>query len=290
VTTEMSRAQAGQILPTRATFLYRLTATLCVSIIGQSILTFRCEQNIPPKIPASHIFADEGLAESLSEFIRNISRNVAVREFISIFDPNGYGKSALLMMIAGLIERTDGEILINAEPVTGPRREGEVGVTFQQRLPLPWQTVLDNVPLPIELRKPPRSKLRQRAMDLLPMAKIGDFAHHLPRQFLGGMGRRASICHALIHDPSILLVDEPFALLTRSPGMRWASTAHDDGEDRGLEHHGSCHLWTHRACRASLDLLANTCRHRRDEPQLSWGHTGEKTRDVIWLASIDDHS
>jgi NitT/TauT family transport system ATP-binding protein len=145
------------------------------------------------------------------EVIRSVSLNVAANEFVSILGPSGCGKSTLLMMLAGLIERTGGDILINGEPVTGPRRE--VGVVFQQPVLLPWRTVLDNVLLPIELLKLPRKKYKQRAMDLLTMTKIGDFARHLPRQLSGGMRQRASICCALIHDPGILLMDEPFSAL-----------------------------------------------------------------------------
>jgi NitT/TauT family transport system ATP-binding protein len=145
------------------------------------------------------------------EVIRNVSLNVAASEFVSILGPSGCGKSTLLMMVAGLVEQTEGEILINGERVTGPRRE--VGVVFQQPVLLPWRTVLDNVLFPIELLKLPRPKYKQRALDLLAMAKIGDFAHRLPRQLSGGMRQRVSICCALIHDPSILLMDEPFSAL-----------------------------------------------------------------------------
>ncbi len=145
------------------------------------------------------------------EVIRNISLNVAASEFVSILGPSGCGKSTLLMMVAGLVEQTEGEILINGERVTGPRRE--VGIVFQQPVLLPWRTVLDNVLFPIELLKLPRPKYKQRALDLLAMAKIGDFAHRLPRQLSGGMRQRVSICCALIHNPSILLMDEPFSAL-----------------------------------------------------------------------------
>jgi NitT/TauT family transport system ATP-binding protein len=145
------------------------------------------------------------------EVIRTVSLDVAATEFVSVLGPSGCGKSTLLMMIAGLLAPTGGDIVIDGEPVTGPRRE--VGVVFQQPVLLPWRTVLDNVLLPIEFLRLPRAKYRQRAMDLLTMAKIGDFAHHLPRQLSGGMRQRASICCALIHDPAILLMDEPFSAL-----------------------------------------------------------------------------
>ncbi len=145
------------------------------------------------------------------EAIRNISLDVAANEFVSILGPSGCGKSTLLMMVAGVIEKTAGEISINNTAVAGPRRE--TGVVFQQPVLLPWRTVLDNVLFPIELLKQPRAKFQPRAMELLAMAKIADFAGHLPRQLSGGMQQRASICRALIHDPSILLMDEPFSAL-----------------------------------------------------------------------------
>jgi len=145
------------------------------------------------------------------EVIQNVSVNVAASEFISILGPSGCGKSTLLMMLAGLVEQTEGEIFLNDGLVTGPRRE--IGIVFQQPVLLPWRTVLDNVLFPIELLKLPRRKYEQRAMELLAMAKIDDFAHRLPRQLSGGMRQRVSICCALIHDPSILLMDEPFNAL-----------------------------------------------------------------------------
>jgi NitT/TauT family transport system ATP-binding protein len=145
------------------------------------------------------------------EAIRNISFDVADGEFLSLLGPSGCGKSTLLMMVAGLIDATEGEISINGKAVSGPRRE--VGVVFQQPVLLPWRKVLDNVLFPIELLKLPRAQYEKRAMDLLAMAKIEDFAHHLPRQLSGGMRQRVSICRALIHDPGILLMDEPFSAL-----------------------------------------------------------------------------
>ncbi|MGZ3306966.1 MAG: ABC transporter ATP-binding protein [Xanthobacteraceae bacterium] len=145
------------------------------------------------------------------EAIRNVSFDVADGEFLSLLGPSGCGKSTLLMMVAGLIDSTEGEIAVNGKAVAGPRRE--VGVVFQQPVLLPWRKVLDNVLFPIELLKLPRAQYERRAMDLLAMAKIDDFAHHLPRQLSGGMRQRVSICRALIHDPRILLMDEPFSAL-----------------------------------------------------------------------------
>jgi NitT/TauT family transport system ATP-binding protein len=145
------------------------------------------------------------------EAIRDVSLDVAENEFVSILGPSGCGKSTLLMMVAGAVAKTAGEISINGTPVAGPRPD--IGVVFQQPVLLPWRTVLDNVLFPIELLKLPRAKYTDRAMALLAMAKIDDFARHLPRQLSGGMRQRASICRALIHDPRILLMDEPFSAL-----------------------------------------------------------------------------
>jgi NitT/TauT family transport system ATP-binding protein len=145
------------------------------------------------------------------EAIRNVSLDVAANEFVSILGPSGCGKSTLLMMAAGVVDKSAGQISINETPVCGPRPD--IGVVFQQPVLLPWRTVIDNVLFPIELLREPLAKYTERAMQLLAMAKIDDFAHHLPRQLSGGMRQRVSICRALIHDPGILLMDEPFSAL-----------------------------------------------------------------------------
>jgi NitT/TauT family transport system ATP-binding protein len=145
------------------------------------------------------------------EAIRSVSFDVRDGEFVSILGPSGCGKSTLLAMIAGLTSATEGEIRLNGTPVTGPRRE--TGVVFQSPVLLPWRTVLDNVLFPAELLNLPRRKLKPRALELLRMAKIADFADALPRQLSGGMRQRAAICRALVHDPSLLLMDEPFSAL-----------------------------------------------------------------------------
>lgn len=145
------------------------------------------------------------------EAIRNISIDIADGEFISLLGPSGCGKSTLLMMIAGLIKATSGELELAGSPITGPRND--VGVVFQSPVLLPWRTVIDNVLFPIELLRLPRAQYHDRAMDLLRMTKLDEFVHALPRQLSGGMRQRASICRALIHNPSTLLMDEPFSAL-----------------------------------------------------------------------------
>jgi len=165
------------------------------------------------------------------EAIRQMSFDVADGEFLSVLGPSGCGKSTLLMMIAGLIDPTAGEIRIQDAKVAGPRRE--VGVVFQSPVLLPWRTVLQNVLFPIELLKLPRAQYRRRAMDLLRMAKIDEYAGLLPRQLSGGMRQRVAICRALVHDPSILLMDEPFSALVQSRATKWRSSCNASGRSIG---------------------------------------------------------
>src|SRR3954463_8031917 len=160
-----------------------------------------------PPSAALHIKAVRKFYEDL-EAIRNVSFDVAGGEILSLLGPRGCGQSTPLKQVGGLIAPTEGDISINGKAVSGPRRE--VGVVFQQPVLLPWRKVLDNVLFPIELLKLPRAQYEKRAMDLLAMAKIEDFPPHFPRQRSGGMRRRVSICRALIHDPGILLMEEPF--------------------------------------------------------------------------------
>jgi NitT/TauT family transport system ATP-binding protein len=197
----------------RGTFLPQHPAAHEFPPSAKRLPAFSMPAENPARNSASQILQVEGVRKVYGdlEVIRNVSLNVGVNEFVSILGPSGCGKSTLLMMIAGLVARNEGEILVNGEPVTGPRPD--IGVVFQQPVLLPWRTVLGNVLLPIELMKLPRAKFRQRAMDLLAMTKIADFAHRLPRQLSGGMRQRASLCCALIHDPGILLMDEPFSAL-----------------------------------------------------------------------------
>ena len=145
------------------------------------------------------------------EAIRDASFALTAGEFVSVLGPSGCGKSTLLMMIAGLISPSAGEITVGGSQVRGPRRE--IGIAFQSPVLLPWRSIIDNVLFPIEMLKLPRRTFLPRAIELLEMAKIGEFARKLPRELSGGMRQRAAICRALIHDPTLLLMDEPFSAL-----------------------------------------------------------------------------
>jgi NitT/TauT family transport system ATP-binding protein len=145
------------------------------------------------------------------EALRDARFTVAPGEFLSLLGPSGCGKSTLLLMMAGLLAPTRGSILVDGAAVQGPRPD--VGIVFQSPVLLPWRTVLDNVLLPVEMLRRRRADYVGRARDLLAMARVDDFADKLPHELSGGMKQRVSICRALVHDPRLLLMDEPFSAL-----------------------------------------------------------------------------
>ncbi|HEU4367033.1 MAG TPA: ABC transporter ATP-binding protein [Methylomirabilota bacterium] len=145
------------------------------------------------------------------EAVREARFSVVPGEFLSLLGPSGCGKSTLLMLIAGLLAPSRGRIQVAGAEVRGPRRD--VGIVFQSPVLLPWRTVLDNVLLPVEMLRLRRGDYERRARDLLAMAGVHDFAAKLPHELSGGMKQRVAICRALVHDPALLLMDEPFSAL-----------------------------------------------------------------------------
>jgi len=143
--------------------------------------------------------------------IENITFDVMKGEFVSIVGPSGCGKSTLLRMLSGLLEVTEGEIRVNGESVCGPY--GDIGIVFQTPTLLKWRSVKDNVLLPIEVLRRPRHEFVGRAEELLRMVGLWDFRNEYPFVLSGGMQQRVALCRALIHDPSLLVMDEPFAAL-----------------------------------------------------------------------------
>ena len=143
--------------------------------------------------------------------VASASLDVARGEFVSLLGPSGCGKSTLLMMIAGLERPTRGAISLDGSPVVTPRRD--IGIIFQDATLLPWKTVLENVLFPVRILKLPVERYRERARELLSMVGLDGFLGHKPAQLSGGMRQRVAICRALIHDPAILLMDEPFSAL-----------------------------------------------------------------------------
>jgi NitT/TauT family transport system ATP-binding protein len=145
------------------------------------------------------------------EAVSGVSFHANEGEFIAILGPSGCGKSTLLMMCGGLEPVTSGKISIAGSAVMGPRTS--VGVMFQDSTLLPWKTVLQNILFPIKIQKRPMAKYRARAQELIEMVGLGGFADKKPHQLSGGMRQRVAICRALITDPDILLMDEPFSAL-----------------------------------------------------------------------------
>src|SRR5258707_10753220 len=132
-------------------------------------------------------------------------------EFVSVVGQSGCGKSTLLKVLAGLLPYTAGSVELNGKPLRGPTPQA--AVVFQSPVLLPWRTVLDNVLLPIEFRKLPMSSYRESALGLLQMVGLSEFAQRYPFELSGGMQQRAAIVRALVQDPRLLLMDEPFGAL-----------------------------------------------------------------------------
>lgn len=143
--------------------------------------------------------------------VKDFSLNVRRGEFVSILGPSGCGKSTLLKVVSGLLSPTAGLVSLNGRDVTGPR--ADTGVVFQQPTLLPWKSVLENVLVPIRALRRPVGEYRNRAVDLLKLVGLGDFLNHYPHELSGGMQQRVGIARGLIHDPMLLLMDEPFAAL-----------------------------------------------------------------------------
>jgi NitT/TauT family transport system ATP-binding protein len=143
--------------------------------------------------------------------VASASLNVARGEFVSLLGPSGCGKSTLLMMIAGLEQPTGGSILLGGTEIREPRRD--IGVIFQDATLLPWKSALENVLFPARILRLPIRPYRERAKELLAMVGLSDFENKKPAQLSGGMRQRVAICRALVHDPGILLMDEPFSAL-----------------------------------------------------------------------------
>jgi NitT/TauT family transport system ATP-binding protein len=145
------------------------------------------------------------------EALRDISFAVGRGEFVTLVGPSGCGKSTLLRIVAGLRPPTTGTATVEGRPVTRPF--AAVGMVFQTPVLLKWRSVLDNVLLPAELAGLEVRRYRDRARDLLKLVGLGDFEAKLPRELSGGMQQRASLCRALLLDPPLLLMDEPFGAL-----------------------------------------------------------------------------
>jgi NitT/TauT family transport system ATP-binding protein len=157
-----------------------------------------------------------GASETLA--LEHTSLSIEKGEFVAVVGPSGCGKSTLLKLISGLHLPSRGGVIVAGHEIAGPIKI--VGMAFQNPIMLPWRTTLDNVLLPLEIVEPHASRFRanrksyeERARALLAAVGLNGFADSYPWQLSGGMQQRASLCRALIHEPDLLLLDEPFGAL-----------------------------------------------------------------------------
>ncbi|MBA3518663.1 MAG: ABC transporter ATP-binding protein [Rhizobiales bacterium] len=149
--------------------------------------------------------------DAVTHALERVELAVESGEFVSVVGPSGCGKSTLMKIISGLLAPSSGRVLIDERPVAGPHTD--LGIVFQSPVLLDWRTILGNVMLQVELRRKPRAEYLDRARMLLEAVGLGEFSDRYPYELSGGMQQRAGICRALIHDPPLLLMDEPFGAL-----------------------------------------------------------------------------
>jgi len=147
----------------------------------------------------------------LMQALAPLDLDVRDGEFIAIVGPSGCGKSTLLRLVAGLLPATSGRLAIDGQAIDGPVTA--LGIVFQQPILLEWRTALQNVLFQVEMRGERPRPWRDRAMALLDQVGLGDFAEAYPHALSGGMRQRVAIARALLHEPDLLLMDEPFGAL-----------------------------------------------------------------------------
>ena len=143
--------------------------------------------------------------------VDDLSLAVADREFVSIVGPSGCGKSTLLRVVAGLVEPSSGEVLLNGRRIEGPGADR--GMVFQSYTLFPWLTVLGNVEFGSRLKAMAAAERARVAREYIEMVGLASFEHHYPKELSGGMMQRVAIARALANDPDVLLMDEPFGAL-----------------------------------------------------------------------------
>ncbi len=169
-------------------------------------------------LPASNpILSAQNLSATFSNqnekltALQDITFSVDAQEFVCVLGSSGSGKSTLLRILGGLLTPTDGQVTLGGQPLQGPHPK--VGVVFQDPNLMPWRTVIQNVLLPLELREIPKDAAVSQAQAILELVGLHGFEHYLPRDLSGGMAQRVAIARSLVHDPDVLLLDEPFGAL-----------------------------------------------------------------------------
>jgi NitT/TauT family transport system ATP-binding protein len=222
--------------------------------------------------------------------LEDISFDVHPREFVCVLGPSGSGKTTLLRILAGLIPLTSGSFMF------GHGEQPSTGMVFQQATLMPWRTVIENIKLPLEIKNVDDGEARARARELIDLVGLQGFEDSLPRDLSGGMAQRVAIARALIHDPDLLLLDEPFASLDAMTRERmWVELSriwqarqktvimvtHSINEslflaDRVL-------VLTQRPGRVKLDLKVDLPRPRKDDIRytLHFGKLARKLKGTI---------
>ncbi len=184
---------------------------------GGATVTMRDAAPADPGARATSKIEIEGLYKTYASrsgrihALDHVDLSIARNEFVTLVGPSGCGKSTLLKIIGALIRPSRGKLLYDGTPLLRPTQD--VGIVFQEPVLLQWRTVIDNVLLPAEILRLDLGECRTRALELLSLVGLAGFERRYPRELSGGMQQRVSICRALIHNPSVLLMDEPFAAL-----------------------------------------------------------------------------
>ena len=178
---------------------------------GVSIGESGARLSIGTAIEVGHLTKEYSTERGKVLALADIDFTVAEGEFVSIVGPSGCGKTTLLKILAGLLETTSGKATLRGTPISGPRND--IGVVFQSPVLFPWRSVLDNVMLPVEVQRLDRAQHLKAARELLLLVGLQDFETRYPWELSGGMQQRVAIVRGLIHDPAMLLMDEPFGAL-----------------------------------------------------------------------------
>ncbi|WP_241024148.1 ABC transporter ATP-binding protein [Burkholderia sp. Ac-20365] len=177
---------------------------------GAEAQTANSRSGVPISIRhVAKIFGEDG--DKPFHALKEVDIEVNAGEFISIVGPSGCGKSTLMLMVAGLLKRSQGEILVGGKAVTKPITD--VGIAFQDHLLLDFRTALENVMLQADIRGLPKKKIEARAKELFEQLRLTHAMQKYPHQLSGGMRQRVSLVRTLVHDPSVIFMDEPFGAL-----------------------------------------------------------------------------
>ena len=249
---------------------------------------------------ADPILKVEGLSAAFSngngglQVLNQISFEVRESEFVCLLGPSGSGKSTLLRIMAGVLGYQSGEVVFDGEKLNGPRKG--VGIVFQKANLMPWRTVRENIMLPLELLNTPAENAAAASQELIDLVGLQGFEDSLPRDLSGGMAQRVAIARALVHDPDLLLLDEPFGALDALTRDRMAvellriwnarcktvfMVTHDIGEalflaDRVL-------AFSERPARITLNLEVDLPRPRKQEMRYTpeFGAMAQRLREAI---------